>query len=67
MPEYIFDFTEGHKDLKGLLGGGGANLGLSVPPGLTISTEACRLIDLDRGIRVLSACEVGCGVRWFVW
>ncbi|KAI8004943.1 hypothetical protein LOK49_LG08G03085 [Camellia lanceoleosa] len=40
--------TEGNKDMKSLLGGKGANLaemasiGLSVPPGLTISTEACQ-------------------------
>ena len=46
--KYVFDFTEGHKDLKDLLGGKGANLaemtnlGLPVPPGFTISTDACR-------------------------
>ncbi|KAL0905246.1 hypothetical protein M5K25_027437 [Dendrobium thyrsiflorum] len=40
--------TEGNKSMKALLGGKGANLaemasiGLSVPPGLTISTEACK-------------------------
>lgn len=40
--------SEGNKSMKSLLGGKGANLaemasiGLSVPPGLTISTEACR-------------------------
>ncbi|KAH7676833.1 Pyruvate phosphate dikinase protein [Dioscorea alata] len=40
--------SEGHKGMKSLLGGKGANLaemasiGLSVPPGLTVSTEACR-------------------------
>lgn len=39
--------SEGNKGMKSLLGGKGANLaemasiGLSVPPGLTISTEAC--------------------------
>ncbi|KAK1317608.1 hypothetical protein QJS10_CPA05g00573 [Acorus calamus] len=39
--------SEGNKEMKSLLGGKGANLaemasiGLSVPPGLTISTEAC--------------------------
>nr|CAA55702.1 pyruvate,orthophosphate dikinase [Flaveria trinervia] len=39
--------SEGNRDMKSLLGGKGANLaemssiGLSVPPGLTISTEAC--------------------------
>jgi pyruvate, orthophosphate dikinase len=45
---YVFDFSEGDKDQKDLLGGKGANLaemvklGLPVPPGFTISTEACR-------------------------
>jgi pyruvate,orthophosphate dikinase len=45
---YVHDFTEGDKDQKDLLGGKGANLaemtnlGLPVPPGFTISTEACR-------------------------
>jgi pyruvate,orthophosphate dikinase len=46
--KYVYDFTEGNKDLKDLLGGKGANLaemtnlGLPVPPGFIISTEACR-------------------------
>ncbi|QZY30226.1 pyruvate, phosphate dikinase [Nocardioides coralli] len=44
----VFDFHQGNKDQKDLLGGKGANLaemtnlGLPVPPGFTISTEACR-------------------------
>ena len=48
MGTYVFDFAEGDKDQKDLLGGKGANLaemtnlGLPVPPGFTISTEACR-------------------------
>jgi pyruvate,orthophosphate dikinase len=48
MPTYVYDFVEGNKDLKDLLGGKGANLaemtrmGLPVPPGFTITTEACR-------------------------
>ncbi|MGH3321273.1 MAG: pyruvate, phosphate dikinase [Streptosporangiaceae bacterium] len=48
MPKYVYAFTEGNKDLKDLLGGKGANLaemtnlGLPVPPGFTITTEACR-------------------------
>jgi pyruvate,orthophosphate dikinase len=47
-PAYVFDFTQGSKDQKDLLGGKGANLaemtnlGLPVPPGFTITTEACR-------------------------
>jgi pyruvate,orthophosphate dikinase len=45
--KYVYLFHEGHKDQKDLLGGKGANLaemtnlGLPVPPGFTISTEAC--------------------------
>ncbi|MEI2774719.1 MAG: pyruvate, phosphate dikinase [Tetrasphaera sp.] len=45
---YVFQFSEGNKDQKDLLGGKGANLaemvnmGLPVPPGFTISTEACK-------------------------
>ena len=45
--KYVFLFPEGDKDQKDLLGGKGANLaemtnlGLPVPPGFTITTEAC--------------------------
>jgi len=44
---YVFPFAEGSAEKKSLLGGKGANLaemlkiGLPVPPGFTISTEAC--------------------------
>ena len=50
----VYDFHEGNRDMKGLLGGKGANLaemtnvGLPVPPGFTITTEAC-LSYLDHG------------------
>ncbi|MEU3191390.1 pyruvate, phosphate dikinase [Streptomyces sp. NPDC006992] len=46
--KFVYDFSEGNKDLKDLLGGKGANLaemtnlGLPVPPGFTITTEACK-------------------------
>ena len=49
MVKYVYDFSEGDKSMKDLLGGKGANLaemtklGLPVPPGFTISTEACRV------------------------
>ncbi|MFF1542553.1 pyruvate, phosphate dikinase [Streptomyces sp. NPDC058291] len=52
--KYVYDFTEGNKELKDLLGGKGANLaemtnlGLPVPPGFTITTEACKVY-LDSG------------------
>src|SRR6478752_5880111 len=45
--KYVYAFEEGGKEQKFLLGGKGANLaemtnlGLPVPPGFTISTEAC--------------------------
>jgi pyruvate,orthophosphate dikinase len=48
VPKFVYDFTEGNKDLKDLLGGKGANLaemtnlGLPVPPGFIITTDACR-------------------------
>jgi pyruvate,orthophosphate dikinase len=51
MPEvntWVYDFADGDRDQKDLLGGKGANLaemsnlGLPVPPGFTITTEACR-------------------------
>ncbi|HEX5561904.1 MAG TPA: pyruvate, phosphate dikinase [Nocardioidaceae bacterium] len=48
MTKYVYDFSEGSRDMKDLLGGKGANLaemsnlGLPVPPGFTISTDACR-------------------------
>jgi pyruvate, orthophosphate dikinase len=48
MSRYVHAFTEGSKEQKDLLGGKGANLaemtrlGLPVPPGFTITTEACR-------------------------
>ena len=45
--KYIYDFSEGSADMRMLLGGKGANLaqmwkiGLPVPPGFIITTEAC--------------------------
>ncbi len=54
MTKYVYDFTEGSRDMKDLLGGKGANLaemtnlGLPVPPGFTITTEACKTY-LDSG------------------
>ncbi|MDY6064997.1 MAG: pyruvate, phosphate dikinase [Finegoldia sp.] len=45
--KYVYDFSEGNKDMRSLLGGKGANLaemtnlGIPVPTGFTITTEAC--------------------------
>ena len=47
MIKYVYAFKEGNKDMRNLLGGKGANLaemaslGLPVPNGFTITTEAC--------------------------
>src|SRR5574344_1513668 len=47
MTKYVYAFSEGNKDMKNLLGGKGANLaemvgiGLPVPSGFTVTTEAC--------------------------
>src|SRR6187455_101619 len=48
MAQLVHDFETGSKDQKDLLGGKGANLaemtrlGIPVPPGFTITTDACR-------------------------
>ncbi len=53
MKKYVYLLDEGNKDLKNLLGGKGANLaemtnmGLPVPYGLTVTTEACNLYFSD--------------------
>ncbi|MFC0548809.1 pyruvate, phosphate dikinase [Kutzneria chonburiensis] len=54
MPKFVYAFAEANKDMKDLLGGKGANLGemtrlgLPVPPGFTITTEACLAYLADR-------------------
>jgi pyruvate,orthophosphate dikinase len=46
--KFVYSFSEGNKELKELLGGKGANLaemmriGIPVPPGFTITTDACK-------------------------
>ena len=53
MKKYVYLFDEGNKNLRNLLGGKGANLaemtnmGLPVPYGLTVTTEACNLYFSD--------------------
>ena len=47
MAKWVYMFTEGNANMRNLLGGKGANLaemtnlGLPVPQGFTITTEAC--------------------------
>src|SRR4051794_15930777 len=79
MVRYVHDFREGRRDMADLLGGKGANLaemtrlGLPVPPGFTVTTDACRAI-LATGAepegmsaevsRHLSALEESAGADW---
>jgi len=47
VTKYVYDFSEGRADMKSLLGGKGANLaemtgiGIPVPPGFIVTTQAC--------------------------
>ena len=47
MAKYVYQFSEGNRDMRNLLGGKGANLaemtlaGMPVPQGFTVTTEAC--------------------------
>src|SRR5512135_2857826 len=51
--KWVYLFTEGNKDMRDLLGGKGAGVaemtraGLPVPPGFTITTEACNTYFAD--------------------
>src|ERR1700728_4418959 len=64
VPKLVYDFTEGNRNQKDLLGGKGANLaemtnlGLPVPPGFIISTEACRAYLKDGDVPASLAAEV---------
>ena len=69
MVKYVYDFSEGDKSMKDLLGGKGANLaemtklGLPVPPGFTITTEACRAYLKDSTVPESLATEVTAALR----
>ncbi len=64
MTKYVYDFAEGSRDMKDLLGGKGANLsemtnlGLPVPPGFVITTEACTAYLASGEVPVELAAEV---------
>ena len=69
MVKYVYDFSEGDKSMKDLLGGKGANLaemtklGLPVPPGFTITTEACRAYLKESTVPESLATEVTSALR----
>ena len=69
MPKYVYRFSEGDKDQKDLLGGKGANLaemtrlGLPVPPGFTITTDACRAYLADDEVPDELAVQVTTALR----
>jgi pyruvate, orthophosphate dikinase len=56
-PQFVYPFKQGNKSMKNLLGGKGANLaemariGLPVPPGFIVTTEACNLyLEKEEGL-----------------
>ncbi|MEU3980834.1 pyruvate, phosphate dikinase [Streptomyces sp. NPDC026672] len=78
MGRWVYDFADGGREMADLLGGKGANLaemarlGLPVPPGFTVTTEACRAFlatgaepdgMTDEVSRHLSALETAAGRR----
>ncbi|WP_300278282.1 pyruvate, phosphate dikinase [Peptacetobacter sp.] len=63
--KYVYSFSEGSKEMKSLLGGKGANLaemtkiGLPVPQGFTITTDACNdYYDNEKTIRAEIVSEI---------
>ena len=69
MAGYVWDFSEGDKDARDLLGGKGAGLaemtrlGLPVPPGFTITTQACREYMADGQVPAELRVEVTMAMR----
>src|SRR5690625_4540505 len=69
VAKYVYRFNEGSKEQRDLLGGKGANLaemrklGLPVPPGFTITTEACRAYMNDGRLPAELRVEVTRAVR----
>ncbi len=69
MPKYVYRFDEGGREQRDLLGGKGANLaemtrlGLPVPPGFTITTEACRATMRDGRVPPALRVEVTTALR----
>ena len=53
MTKFVYEFSEGDASMRNLLGGKGANLaemtglGMPVPQGFTITTEACTQYYVD--------------------
>ncbi|MCL2811070.1 MAG: pyruvate, phosphate dikinase [Clostridia bacterium] len=80
MTKYVYLFKEGNASMKNLLGGKGANLaemtvlGLPVPQGFTVSTEACTRYHRDNQViapeiekqiyDALAACEKEAGKKF---
>ena len=60
--KFVYAFEEGNRNMKEILGGKGANLaemknlGINVPPGFTISTQACKIYN-DLGKKITPEME----------
>jgi pyruvate,orthophosphate dikinase len=68
--QWVYCFHQGHAGMRELLGGKGAGLaemtraGLPVPPGFTITTEACRAYQASGRMADELLEEIGKAVRW---
>jgi pyruvate,orthophosphate dikinase len=68
-PKWVYLFSEGRAGMRDLLGGKGANLaemtrlGLPVPPGLTVTTEACNAYLAAKGFPDAMWQQVGAALR----
>ncbi|MCC2684776.1 MAG: pyruvate phosphate dikinase, partial [Paenibacillaceae bacterium] len=68
--QWVYCFHQGHAGMRELLGGKGAGLaemtraGLPVPPGFTITTEACRVYQANGRLTDELLDEIGKAVRW---
>ena len=69
MAKWVYSFEEGNADMRNLLGGKGANLaemtnlGLPIPQGFTVTTEACTDYRSEER-RVGKECGLGFRNRW---
>ena len=69
--KYVYKFSEGSGNMRDLLGGKGANLsemyniGLPVPQGFTITTEACNAYYADgKKINDKIAAQIDADIKW---
>lgn len=72
MAKWVYLFREGNADMRNLLGGKGANLaemtnlGLPIPPGFTVTTEACTDY-YNHGRSISEEIQIQILMHWHFW